>query len=43
MRELPTEPSENRYTDGYPWSPKDDDYWDMRYDQMKDEVIDDEA
>lgn len=38
MRELPLEPPEyRRPAEGYEWSPKDDDYWDMKYHELHDE------
>lgn len=40
MRELPIEPPESRRpADGYEWSPKDDDYWDLRRDSLADEEM----
>lgn len=37
MYELPIEPPVERYpADGYGWSTKDDDYWDMRVDMDRD-------
>lgn len=37
MRELPLEPYEPKIEAGYEWSPKDDYYWDMKRDELKDE------
>lgn len=36
MNELPIEPYEPRIAEGYEWSPKDDDYWDMKRDEERD-------
>ena len=37
MIELPLDPPEDRVAEGYDWSPKSDDYWDMRVDQERDD------
>ncbi len=36
MMELPIEPPCNKVAEGYEWSPKDDEYWDMKIDEERD-------